>query len=71
MLERYNITVKELPRILKNDPAISDIKIEDIGIGWLHLATELPKEERGEIEEGDWYVAYKEESPYEVWILNI
>ncbi len=28
LLEKYNITVKELPKILKNDPVVSHLSLE-------------------------------------------
>lgn len=50
-----------------------ELKLEDVGKGYLHLATELTKEEHGEMEECEWYVDWSAnaKNPYEVWVLNI
>ena len=64
---------KRLMRGDVGDIEAEKLKLEDVGIGYLHLATELTEQERVEMEESEWYVSWfaPEKNPYEVWVLNI
>jgi len=49
----------------------SEMKLEEVGIGWLHLVKDLPEEERtGDIADCEWYVSWKEKTPYKVYVYN-
>ena len=48
-----------------------EMKLDEIGIGWLHLVSELSEEEKnGEFIECESYISYKDPSPYVVWTYN-
>ena len=48
------------------------IKLEDVGIAYLHLASEISEEERDSMEIGDdgWYITPKVQSPLMVWYYS-
>lgn len=39
---------------------------DDLSIGWLHLVT--PDRKKDFEPDIEWYVSYKEKSPYELWV---
>lgn len=43
-----------------------EILEDNVGIGWVFLATEKEKE----YEEMEYYVSYLKKSPYQVWVLQ-
>lgn len=45
-----------------------EIKLEDVGVGWLRLPTKRDLAQHGE--EYEWYVTYKEKSPHEVFVYR-
>lgn len=45
----------------EDGPELEELKIEDIGIGWL----QLPEEPNSEFE---WFVSFKDHSPFEVFV---
>lgn len=53
-----------------DDEALGEITSETIGVGWLHLVTDSDRR-TGEFEDDcEWYISYKEKSPYEVWVYG-
>jgi len=50
------------------DYEASELKIDDIGIGWLFLVTNENKDDFES--DTEWYVDYVNKSPYEVWVYN-
>ena len=52
-----------------------ELTIENVGLGWLHLASELTeaeKEKNSELAECEWYVSYSKDdtSPYQVYVYS-
>ena len=45
----------------EDGPELDELKLEEIGIGWLHL----PDEPNSEFE---WFVSYSKHSPFEVFV---
>jgi hypothetical protein len=48
---------------------LEELSKENIGIGWFQFATEAEKEEYGQ--DCEYFVSYKEKTPYEVWVYRI
>jgi hypothetical protein len=52
------------------DHEAQELTEEYIGTAWLHLVSELPKDEQERFEDAEWYVDYRNPSPYEVWVYS-
>lgn len=46
----------------EDGPELEELKLEDIGIGWLHL----PEKDNTEFE---WFVSFSKETPFEVFVF--
>lgn len=42
---------------------------DDLSMGYLHLMTPEKREKIGAEEDVEWYVSWKDKSPYEVWVF--
>jgi phosphoribosylaminoimidazole (AIR) synthetase len=48
---------------------LEEMSIENVGIGFVFIATEKEKEELS-MEESEYYVSYTKKSPYQVWVYT-
>lgn len=47
-----------------------EIKLENVGIGWLHLMDDKDREEMGVEEDNEWFVSTTKKTLYQVWVYT-